>query len=95
MPDLGEPSQLQEVPAKPSGQVEFARRKVVAVEATINALQAAVVHLFETNSDGIANGAFVDRGHCADLVEPIGLRALDAHFGAAGDLHRWTGRDAF
>ena len=71
-----------------SGRLEYGLGEVVGVDATINALQAAVVDLFEANDNGVADSRGVDGGYGANFVAPVGLRTLDAHLGAAGDRHR-------
>jgi len=90
-PVLGEPFQLPEVPARDSGRLEFVERKVVGVDATVCALEAVVVDLFEPNHNRITDARSVDRGDFADIVEPEGLRALDPHHVTAGDRHRFVG----
>ena len=93
-PIRGEPSPLQEVQAKASGQLELSFCEVVGVDAAVDTLHAVVVDLLETNDDRVSDAGGVNRGDGADFVEPVGLRTLDAHLGAAGDRHRWAWRDA-
>ena len=73
-----------------SGQLELGFGEVVGVDATVCAVDAVVVDLVETDDNGIADAGRVDGSDGADFVEPVGLRTLDAHLGAAGDRHRWA-----
>ena len=73
-----------------SGRLEFRFSEIVGVDATVNALQAAVIDFLEANDNGVADSRGVDGGNGANFVEPVGLWTLDAHLGAAGDRHRWA-----
>ena len=77
-----------------SGRLEFRFSEIVGVDATVNALQAAVIDFLEANDNGVADSGGVDGGNGANFVEPVGLWTLDAHLGAAGDRHRWALGDA-
>ena len=68
--------------------LEFCLGEVVGVDAAINALHAAVVHLFKANNNRITDSGRINCGNGANFVEPVGLGTLDAHLGAAGDRHR-------
>jgi hypothetical protein len=71
-----------------SGLLELALGEIVGVDAAFGAAIAVVVHLLKAHHHGVADAGGVDRGDGADFVEPVRLRALDAHFVAAGDGHR-------
>jgi len=78
---------LQEL-LRGSGLFQFALGEVIGVDATIGTAEAVVIDFVEADDNRVADAGGVDGGDRSDFVEPLGLRALDAHLVTAGDGHR-------
>ena len=71
----------------PSGRLQLTLGKVIDVQAAFHATVRGVVDTLKTHRYGVDDATGIHGGYSAHLVEPIGLRTLDANFLTSGNGH--------